>query len=151
MRKLLSMLQVLTLLLVGATASAEVASISPDIARDRALAGEIVLIDIRRPDEWTQTGVPDVALLVDMTDPDFMAKIAAIRAQSPGIPLALSCRSGGRSGRVTAELDRIGMPDIIDVVGGFSGSRVDPGWEKRNLPTRAYGDPVNPQIVIVQP
>lgn len=151
MRKLFGILQVLTLLLVGAAASAEVISMTPDIAREKALAGEIVLIDIRRPDEWSETGVPDVALLVDMTDPEFIVKINAIRAQSSGIPLAFSCRSGNRSGRVTAELDRIGMRDIIDVVGGFSGSRVDQGWAKHGLSTRAYGDPVNPQISIIQP
>lgn len=152
MHKILNTLRMLALLMIaGTTATAEVVSMTPDVAREKALAGEIILIDIRSPDEWAASGVPDVALLVEMTDPNFIEKINAIRAETPEIPLAFSCRSGNRSGRVTSQLDRMGMPDIIDVVGGFLGSRVDAGWAKRGLPSRTHSEPVNSQIAAMQP
>jgi len=124
---------------------------TPDVAREKALAGEIVLIDIRRPDEWIDTGVPDVALLVDMTSRDFLAKIAAIRRENPDIPLAFTCRTGSRSNYLTGELEKMGMSGLIDVVGGMLGSRADKGWAKRGLPIRSVNDPVNPMITVTQP
>lgn len=152
MRKFLNVIQLLMVLMITTTAAiAEVTSMTPDVAREKALAGEIILIDIRRPEEWAAAGVPDAAILLDMTSPDFMSKIAAIRAQSPGTPLALTCQSGGRSGYLTREFDKIGLDGIIDVVGGFGGSNVDPGWQKRGLPVRAPTDPVNPQVSVTQP
>ncbi len=152
MGRLLKIFQVLALVLVsGTAASAGVVQITPDVAREQALAGKLVLIDIRRPDEWAQTGVADVALLADMTQQDFVAKINAIRMQSPDIPLAFICRSGSRSGYVTTQLDKMGWSGIIDVVGGMSGSGVDRGWIRRDLPLRDAGAPVNPAVGVTQP
>ena len=135
----------------GTEAQAEVQQMTPDVAREAALAGEIIMIDIRRPEEWAQTGVPDVALLADMTSPDFLKIITAIRLQSPDTPLAFSCRTGNRSGYLTGELEKMGMSGIIDVVGGLQGSRADQGWVKRQLPIRSVSAPVNPAVTITQP
>jgi len=151
MQKLFKLLQVLAISLIATTANAEVTKMTPDVAREKALAGEIVVIDIRRPEEWAETGVPDVALLADMTQRDFLTKINAIRMQNPDVLLAFTCRTGNRSGYLTGELEKLGMSGLIDVVGGMSGSRVDPGWAKRSLPIRAVNDPVNAAIVITQP
>lgn len=151
MQKLFKLLQVLAISLIATTANAEVTKMTSDVAREKALAGEIVVIDIRRPEEWAETGVPDVALLADMTQRDFLNKINAIRLQNPDVLLAFTCRTGNRSGYLTGELEKLGMSGLIDVVGGMSGSRVDPGWAKRNLPIRAVNDPVNAAITITQP
>ncbi len=152
MQSLFRVFQVFILVVfAGTVAQAEVVKMTPDVARAKALAGEIVLIDIRRPDEWSQTGVPDVALLADMTQRNFLDKIKAIRAQSPNIPLAFTCRTGNRSNYLTEQLERIGMSGIIDVVGGMAGSDVDQGWVKRGLPVRPASVPVNAAISIPQP
>lgn len=152
MQKLFKLFQVLAVMVfAGTTANAEIAKMTPDVARELALAGEIALIDIRRPEEWAGTGVPDVALLADMTSRDFLAKITAIRLENPDILLAFSCRTGNRSNYLTGELEKIGMSGLIDVVGGMSGSRVDKGWAKRGLPVRAVNDPLNPMITVTQP
>ena len=152
MQKIFKLFQVLAVMIfAGTAANAEIATMTPDVAREKALTGELVLIDIRRPEEWAQTGVPDVALLADMTSRDFLAKITAIRLENPDVLLAFSCRTGNRSGYLTGELEKLGMSGIIDVVGGLQGSRVDKGWIKRDLPTRSVNDPVNPAITATQP
>lgn len=152
MQKIFKLIQVLAVMIFAGTAvNAEIIKMTPDVAREMALAGEIVLIDIRRPEEWAETGVPDVALLADMTSRDFLAKLTAIRLQSPDIPLAFTCRTGNRSNYLTGELEKLGYSSIIDVVGGMSGSRADKGWSKRGLPIRSVNDPVNPSITVTQP
>lgn len=151
MHKLFKLFQVLAVMMLATTVNAEVIKMTPDVAREKALAGEIVLIDIRRPEEWAETGIPDVALLADMTERDFLDKIKAIRAQSPDVLLAFTCRTGNRSNYLTTELEKFGMSGLIDVVGGMSGSPVDQGWAKRGLPIRVHDAPVNASIMITQP
>lgn len=152
MQKLFRVFTVLAVMIFASTsANAEVIKITPDVAREKALAGELVLIDIRRPEEWAETGVPDVALLLDMTSREFLAGITAIRLQSPDIPLAFTCRTGNRSNYLAGELEKLGFSGIIDVVGGMSGSRVDRGWAKRRLPIRSVNDPINHLITVTQP
>ena len=152
MQKLFKLLQALTVMVfVGTSANADVVKMTPDVVREAALAGELVLIDIRRPEEWAQTGVPDVALLLDMSSRDFLTKLTQIRLQSPDIPLAFTCRSGNRSGYLVGELEKLGFSGLIDVVGGMGGSRADKGWAKRGLPIRPANTDVHPSIGFTQP
>ncbi len=137
--------------MLATSATAQVAQLTPDAARAKALAGEIVLIDIRRPEEWEQTGLPDVALTADMTSPNFISTLLDIRDQNPGVPLALICRTANRSGYVTGELYKAGMTDVIDVVEGMSGSGIGPGWKLRGLPIRTPSQPVHAGIIATQP
>ncbi len=136
---------------IATQASAQVQQITPDTAYAKALAGEIVLIDIRTPEEWAETGLPDVALQNNLYAPDFIQTLLAIRDQNPNTPLALICRSGSRSGNATAQLYQAGLTNIIDVVEGVGGSGVGPGWFARGLPTRTADAPVNSAITTVQP
>lgn len=152
MQKIFKLFQVLAVMIfAGTAANAEIVKMTPDVAREKSLAGEIVLIDIRRPEEWVGTGVPDVALLADMTSRDFLSKLNAIRLENPDIPLAFSCRTGNRSNYLTGELEKLGFSGLIDVIGGFQGSRADKGWAKRGLPIRSVNDPVNSMITVTQP
>ena len=151
MQKIFKLFQVLAVIIfAGTAANAEIIKMTPDVAREKALAGELVLIDIRRPEEWAETGVPDVALLLDMTSREFLSKLNAIRLQNPDVPLAFTCRTGNRSNYLTGELEKLGFSGIIDVVGGMSGSRADKGWAKRGLPIRSVNEPVNPMITVTQ-
>ena len=87
MQKIFKLFQVLAVMIfAGTAANAEIVKMTPDVAREKALAGELVLIDIRRPEEWAETGVPDVALLLDMTSREFLSKLNAIRLQNPDVP-----------------------------------------------------------------
>lgn len=137
--------------MLASSAHAQVAQMTPDEAYTKALAGEIVLIDIRTPEEWAETGLPEVALRNNIYAPDFIQTLLAIRKQNPATPLALICRTGSRSARTTAQLYQAGLTDMIDVVEGMAGSRVGPGWQARGLPMRAYNAPIHVAVNTVQP
>ncbi len=151
MRYFIGILQAATIFLVASAATAQVRQITPDVAREMALAGEIVLIDIREPFEWAESGIPDVALTVAMRSDNFIETLLAIRDQNPDIPLAFICRTAGRSGAVTRQLYGAGLTDVIDVIEGVAGSGIGPGWAQRGLPLRTPDTPVNATITARQP
>lgn len=101
-------------------------------------AGKAVLIDIRSPAEWAETGVAAPATTIDMTAPDFMDKLQDVVKANPGKRLAFICRSSNRSGQLTQALEeQAGMTDLIDVAGGMLGKGSDAGWIAAGLPVRA--------------
>ncbi len=151
MRILAKIAPLFAFIFVAFSANAQVQQMTPDEAYTKALAGEIVLIDIRTPEEWAETGLPDVALQNNLYAPDFIQTLLAIRDQNPETPLALICRTGNRSGRTTAQLYQAGLTNVIDVVEGVAGSGVGPGWFARGLPKRTADAPVNAAITTVQP
>lgn len=106
--------------------------LSASEAFERASAGEITLIDIRRPDEWTATGVGSVAHPLDLRRPDFNERLADIA--QPGRPIALICARGVRSARLASALREAGFTQIIDVPEGMIGSAAGPGWIAAGLP-----------------
>ncbi|MDF1726501.1 MAG: rhodanese-like domain-containing protein [Sulfitobacter sp.] len=108
---------------------------APD-ARTAALAGEILLIDIRRPDEWARTGIGEGAQPLDMRRADFALELARLAGAAPDRPLALICARGVRSARMAAQLEAAGFDAILDVPEGMLGSGAGPGWLARGLPVR---------------
>lgn len=113
----------------------KVSVLTADAAFAAAQAGEIVLIDIRRPEEWAQTGVAEGAIGLDMTRDDFVDKLVALRMANPAQPLALICRTGNRTEYVTQALSQRGFPGLADVSEGMVGGPRGPGWLTRGLPT----------------
>lgn len=99
-------------------------------------AGAIYLIDIRRPDEWTRTGVAAPAIPLDMRRDDFESVLRKIFAQTGARPVALICARGVRSGRMNARLKEAGFSDIIDVPEGMLGSGAGLGYLDQGLPLR---------------
>jgi len=102
-------------------------------AHAAATAGDITLIDIRRPDEWARTGVGEGAIPLDMRDPDFPGKLLAL-APDPDAPIALICARGVRSRGLAKRLTDAGFTRIIDVPEGMLGSGAGPGWLAAGLP-----------------
>lgn len=151
MRILAKITPIIAVLLLAVSARAQVRQMTPDEAYAQALAGKIVLIDIRTPEEWAETGLPDVAMKDNLYAPDFVQKLLAIRDQNPATPLALICRTGNRSGGASTQLYQAGLTNVIDVVEGVAGSGEGPGWLARGLPMRAANAPVNPAVTTVQP
>ena len=90
--------------------------------------GRAVLIDIRTPAEWADTGVAQSARPIDMTSEGFVTDLKTVIAENPGRKLAFICRSGNRSGQLTAQLEASGLTNIIDVAGGTS------AWIAEGLP-----------------
>lgn len=114
---------------------AEFSTMKPDQAYKAALAGEIILIDIRRPEEWAETRVGEGAIGLDMRAENFVPTLVALRRANPGKPIALICRTGNRTGYVTSALAGQGFPDLVDVSEGMVGGANGPGWLSRGLPT----------------
>jgi rhodanese-related sulfurtransferase len=108
-------------------------TLSAPEAMARATAGTLTLIDIRRPDEWADTGIPAPAKPLDMRSPDFEAKLAEL-AGGREAPVALICARGVRSMRMAARLQAAGFTNVIDVPEGMLGSSAGPGWQARGLP-----------------
>ena len=106
---------------------------APD-AHARALDGSVTLVDIRRPDEWNRTGVPEGAVALDMRRPDFAQTLQAQVGGDKTAPIALICARGVRSRGMAARLRQAGFTQIIDVSEGMSGSGAGAGWVKRGLP-----------------
>ncbi|WP_372573269.1 rhodanese-like domain-containing protein [Ruegeria jejuensis] len=107
-------------------------------ARDKAAAGEIVLIDIRRPDEWARTGIGADAHPIDMRRKDFVAALQEVAGTDTDQPIALICARGVRSANMSLRLTEAGYTNIIDVPGGMLGSRSATGWLDAGLPVVTF-------------
>ena len=108
--------------------------ISVTQAHEMAVAGEIVLIDIRRPDEWQATGSPASGHRLDMRREDFTQALAELTGGARDARVALICARGVRSSRLTNRLTEAGFSNIIDVPEGMLGSGAGPGWIREGLP-----------------
>ncbi|MEP2654627.1 MAG: rhodanese-like domain-containing protein [Sedimentitalea sp.] len=111
-------------------------ALSPPDAHDAALSGHVLLVDIRRPDEWALTGVGTSAMALDMRRPDFIEALTAALDGDVDRPVALICARGVRSRGLGRTLKAAGFTRIIDVPEGMLGSGAGPGWIKRGLPLR---------------
>jgi rhodanese-related sulfurtransferase len=109
-------------------------TLSPPDAHRAALAGEVLLIDIRRPDEWARTGVGEGAVPLDMRRVDFTEALLIKTGGSMDMPVALICARGVRSKHLSERLMEAGFSNIIDVPEGMSGSGAGSGWLYRGLP-----------------
>ncbi|MTW19745.1 rhodanese-like domain-containing protein [Allochromatium palmeri] len=114
---------------------------SPDFSPEEALAktrsGEILLIDIRTPPEWRETGVAPEAHRIDMTDPKFVERLLQEMGGDKSAPIALICRTGNRSGYAQKQLQSMGFDNVHNIPEGMAGSRSGPGWIRRGLPVES--------------
>ncbi len=122
---------------VSARAGADGTLSVPD-AHAAALSGAVLLIDIRRPDEWQRTGVGEGAIPIDMRREDFADVLLHRTSGHMDAPVALICARGVRSRGLTRRLTGAGFTAIIDVPEGMLGSGAGPGWLKRGLPVVAW-------------
>jgi len=100
----------------------------------RSEAGELLLIDIRRPDEWAATGSAKGAHRLDLRRSDFFEALSGLANGAKGRPIALICAKGVRSARLANQLTDQGFTNIINVTEGMLGSAAGPGWVARGLP-----------------
>jgi rhodanese-related sulfurtransferase len=111
--------------------AAEVAVISPAEAAKLVAEGKAVLVDVREPSEWAESGVAAPAALLPKSEfdegligewPDFLAK-------NKDKQIITYCRVGRRAGAVAAALAAKGYQTAN--AGGFK------DWQAAGLPTRA--------------
>lgn len=87
-------------------------------ARRRIDAGEVFVLDVRRADEFREGRLPRG---VNVAYPRLPANIEQLPPKDR--PILVNCRSGGRSSRACAYLQRLGY-DATNLAGGFL------AWEK---------------------
>jgi rhodanese-related sulfurtransferase len=108
--------------------------LSVEEAHDLAQKGDVLLIDIRTPDEWASTGVGEGANPIDMRREDFIAKLDAVVGGNRTRSIAIICAAGVRSKWVSAKLSDAGFTTVFDVPEGMLGSPAGPGWIRNGLP-----------------
>jgi len=84
---------------------------------------DLVIIDVRRPDEFEDElgHIPGAQLIVLDTLPERLEEIPADRK------VVFVCRSGGRSGRATAFAKEAGLEHVFNMRGGMI------AWNQLNL------------------
>jgi hydroxyacylglutathione hydrolase len=87
--------------------------------------GGIQVVDVRRPAEFTAGHVPAAVLKP-------LDKLASLTADLDwSRPVAVYCQGGYRSAIASSVLKRAGVPQVINVIGGFD------AWKKCGLPVAA--------------
>jgi rhodanese-related sulfurtransferase len=127
----------LLLLPLRAAAQTPLPSLSVREAHEAQKAGKLVLVDIRTPEEWADTGVPQGAIRLDMEASAFEVRLAALRLEHPGKPIALICRTANRTGTLQKKLAARGWRELVNVRGGLLGNPGDKGWLAEGLPVEA--------------
>ena len=122
------------------TVSAEPLIMSAPEAANAVASNEMILIDIRSPGEWTETGVAQGAIALTMHNPDFPQQITAILNADHGKTIGLICATGGRTEYVVSFLSQNGFEDVVDVSEGMIGNDRGPGWIARGMPLISADD-----------
>ena len=129
-----------SMLLLGACllSAAWAESMTPPEALAKAKAGELLLIDIRTPAEWRQSGIPEYALHIDFRQEGGPAAferavLEAVKGDR-NRPIALICASGNRSAHAQQFLEQAGFTQVQDVSGGVMGRDSRTGWIQQGLP-----------------
>ena len=113
---------------------AAVTNISPADAAQLVADGKAVLVDVREPSEWLESGVAAPAVLLPKSEFD-AGRIGAWKdflAQVGDKEIIIYCRSGKRAGVVGETLAQEGRK--VANAGGFK------DWEAAGLPVRAGSD-----------
>lgn len=83
------------------------------------------LLDVRTPQEWSE-GVIEGATMYNFYDADFKDRIAKLNKD---VPVAVYCKSGGRSGQTGAMLRDMGFKEVYNLKGGIG------AWNAAGKPT----------------
>jgi rhodanese-related sulfurtransferase len=109
--------------------AADIQKISPADAAKLVADGKAVLVDVREPKEWAETGVAAPAVLLAKSDFDGAQKEwKPFLEKNAGKEIILYCRSGGRAGTVAAALAEKGLK--VANAGGLK------DWADAGLPVR---------------
>ncbi|MDA1100918.1 MAG: rhodanese-like domain-containing protein [Proteobacteria bacterium] len=130
----------MTLVALAASANEVMAQqiIMPGRALEMARDGRIMIIDIRRPDEWQKTGIPTGAKRATIRfgrgTEAFLKRIAKLTKGDKTKPIALICAAGVRSKHASRLLHETGYTQVMDISEGMLGNAEGGGWLRRDLP-----------------
>lgn len=107
-----------------------------DVAQAYSLRADdkIVLIDVREPLEWQQTGLPEGSQGIALQNPALLDEVLAAVGNDKDRPIAFTCAVGGRSLQAAILAHNNGFTQVYNVDGGFG------AWHAAGLPTQPAGD-----------
>ena len=138
MRQVLASLFLMALM--ASVGMADTSIKSAPVAAQELADGEIVLLDIRSPAEWRETGLAKGAWPVSMHTPEFGNQLQDIFEKYRPDQVALICATGGRTAHVIDVLAKNGITGVIDVSEGMHGNPSGPGWLARGMPVVSVED-----------
>lgn len=105
-------------------------SATPDEVAAMVLSGELVVVDVREPDEFEKGHIPGAVNIprgwlefkADPTSPAYDERIAADK------PLLVYCTIGGRSALATAALQELDYANVTNLEDGFE------AWKDADYP-----------------
>lgn len=113
----------------GGKTSAGAASLYTNINNTelaKLLGDKVALVDIRRPEEWKQTGVVPGSNMITLftsrggVNPDFVSQLQKV--SSPDKPVILICRTGNRTrAGSTMLVQQLGYKNVYNVTRGIKG------------------------------
>lgn len=119
-------------------ASANHRIMTADEAKVRLERGQMMLIDLRSPQEWRQTGIAPGASTVTIHDPGGLPGfVEAVKVTVSGDldkVIAVICASGDRSTIAHQALTEAGFTRVMNIREGMLGGPYGPGWLPRGLP-----------------
>ncbi|MGV1036144.1 MAG: rhodanese-like domain-containing protein [Candidatus Nanopelagicales bacterium] len=111
-------------------ANKRIHAITPQEAHKRLAAGDVVLLDVREPNEWEThiAGCVQVprGILEAKADPTSPRHDPAL---DPSKQVIVYCRSGARSVLAAVTLKELGFTDVLNLAGGIT------AWKEAGLPT----------------
>ncbi len=118
----------------GSLSAADVVKIAAPEAARLVAAGQAVLVDVREPTEWAETGVAAPAVLLPKSDFDGEQKLwKDFLAKTGDKQIIIYCGSGRRAGVIGAALATQGRK--VANAGGFK------AWTDADLPVRKATEP----------
>lgn len=87
-----------------------------------------VILDIRTPNEWRDTGIVKGAITQNAFAYEFKDYLSKLDKSKT---YYVYCKSGGRSGKATKMMDKLGLNNV-NINDGMM------GWKNHNLPTVPY-------------
>ncbi|MBD3845659.1 rhodanese-like domain-containing protein [Bosea sp. SSUT16] len=110
-------------------------SITVQEAHGEQSGGRLLLVDIRSPGEWSDTGLPQGAIPLDVDATAFEVRLAGLRLDHPAKRIALIDRTGAQAVATAQKLGGRGWRDLVAVRGGMLGPG---GWLAEKLPVTEY-------------
>lgn len=132
----LALLAILVLVLRPGSGAAQPRAVFAAPSAAQLLESPALLVDIRTPQEWIETGVLPNARLITFQSPEQLLRDIEPHLQ-PGQAVALICRTGNRTSRAAARLAPMIDAPVIDVGGGMV--RLIREGYRPERPTRAAG------------
>ncbi len=126
--------------------------VAPRDAHERALKGEMVIVDVRSSEEWKESGVPASGFAITMHQDAaiFLNGLDAAMGGDRTRPLALICATGSRTTYLQKPLKQMGFTRVMNVAEGMQGGRFGEGWVKSGLPVRQWAGAADTGPVTIQ-